>query len=63
MNKHIQFIYETQTNNKLNFLDFTITTVNKRFNLSIYRKSTQTNTIIPNERNPQLSLILKRFLF
>lgn len=51
INKHIQFTLETQINNKINFLDLTITIINNKFNFNIYRKPTQTDAIIPFDSN------------
>lgn len=45
LNKHIKYTLETQINNDLNFLALTISIVNNKFDLSVYRKPTQTDTI------------------
>jgi hypothetical protein len=44
----MKFNIEEETNNKINFLDITITKNENRVSFSIYRKSTTTGTIIPN---------------
>jgi len=40
-----------QLNNKMNFLDFAITTINNKFEFNIYKKLTQTYSIIPYNSN------------
>jgi len=55
VNKNIQFTLETQIDNKINFLDLTIHISNNKFNFNIYRKPTQTDTIIPNDSNHPFS--------
>ena len=44
----IQFTEEKEKNNKINYLDITITRYNKHIQYAIYRKPTSTNIIIPN---------------
>ena len=51
INKNIQFTLEIQINNKLNFLDLTVSIINNKFDFSIYRKPTQTDAIIPHDSN------------
>jgi hypothetical protein len=55
INKNIQFTLETQIDNKINFLDLTINISNNKFNFNIYRKPTQTDTIIRNDSNHPFS--------
>jgi hypothetical protein len=45
----LKFTLENETNNKLNFLDITITRLHDKFDFSIYRKPTTTDHIIPND--------------
>ncbi len=47
----IKFTVEEETNNKLNYLDLTISKTTTKLEFSIYRKPTQTNLIIPNNSN------------
>jgi len=47
----IKFTVEEETNNKLNYLDLTISKTTTKLEFSIYRKPTQTNLIIPNSSN------------
>lgn len=55
-NKIIQFTFETQIDNGTNFLDLIINRIhNDVFNINIYRKPTQTYTIISNDYNHQFS--------
>lgn len=49
LNKNIKFTLKTQINNKVNFLDHTINIIKNKFNFNIYRKPTQTDSIITNE--------------
>lgn len=42
-NAIIQFTFEMQIDNKINFLDFSINICNKKFNFNIYKKPTQTD--------------------
>jgi hypothetical protein len=46
---NIQYTIETQTNNKLNYLDITIENSNNTFTFDIYRKPTTTDLIIRND--------------
>lgn len=48
LDPNIQFTIETEENNSINFLDLTITKINKKHDFSIYRKPTHTDTIIHN---------------
>jgi hypothetical protein len=54
-NKNIQFTFEKQINNKLNFFDLTISIINKKLEYSIYRKPKQTDDIIPHDSNHSYS--------
>jgi len=45
----MQFTIEEESNNQLNFLDFTIKKGNNRISFDIYRKPTTTDIIIPQE--------------
>ena len=47
INKNIQFTLETETNNKLNFLDLTVTKHIDKLKFNIYRKPTTTDVTIP----------------
>lgn len=50
--KNVQFAFETQIDNSINFIDLTINRiVNDEFKFNIYRKSTQPRTINPNDSN------------
>ena len=51
INKHIQFTLEIQINNKLNFLDLTVSIIKNKFDFNIDRKPTQTDAILPNDYN------------
>ena len=55
INKNIQFTLETEVNNKLNFLDLTITKIDKKFQYQIYRKPTTTDLTINAESHHPLS--------
>jgi len=46
IDKHIQFTLEIQLNNKINFLDLTVSLINNKFEFNIYRKPRQTDFII-----------------
>ena len=46
INKHIQFTHETEIDNKLNFLDLTITKCDDKLKYSIYRKPTTTDVTL-----------------
>ena len=48
MSPTLQFTTETEYNNKINFLDITIHKSQQNFLITIYRKPTATDTIIPN---------------
>src|ERR1700678_1894108 len=63
VNKNIQFTLETQIDNKINFLDLTIHISNNKFNFNIYRKPTQTNTIIPNDSKIFSKIFIFQFYF
>ena len=45
----LKFTIEEEHDNKLNYLDVTISKSNNKFTYSIYRKPTQTDLIIPNK--------------
>jgi len=47
INKHIQCTFETQLNNKIHFLDLTVSLNNNKFEFNVYTKPTQTDSIIP----------------
>ena len=40
---NLQFTLETEMNNKINFLDLILTTINNKINYNIYRKPTITD--------------------
>ena len=44
---NLQFTLETELNNKINFLDLTLTKINNKINYNIYRKPTITDHAIP----------------
>ena len=54
-NKNIQFTLETEENNKLNFLDLTVTRLNSNFRYQIYRKPTTTDIPINAESDHPFS--------
>jgi hypothetical protein len=51
----LKFTIEKETENKINFLDISITTNDDSLSFSIYRKPTTTDTIIPNDSATLLS--------
>jgi len=62
---NLKFTGETETNNKVNYLDFTIHKTPKKWKISIYRKTTFTDTIIPYTCNypAQHKYVAIRFLY
>jgi len=52
---NLKFMAETETNNKINYLDVTIHKISMKWKISIYRKSTFTDTIIPYNSNQPAS--------
>jgi hypothetical protein len=46
---NMNFAWEKETGNKINFLDLTITKDNKNFSFDIYRKPTTTDILIPSD--------------
>jgi hypothetical protein len=46
IHKNLQFTIEKENNKKLNFLDISITRMDKKLEFSIYRKPTKTSTVI-----------------
>lgn len=57
----IQFTFETQINNIINFSDFAIIITHDKFIFSIHRKSTQTGVIIPNDSSHPYSQKISYF--
>jgi len=51
VNPNLKFTAETETNNKINYLDVTIHKTSTNWKISIYRRPTFTDTIIPYTSN------------
>jgi hypothetical protein len=51
MHPNLQFTYETEQNNKINYLDITIIRQNDQVDIVVYRKPTYTDSIIPYTSN------------
>lgn len=53
--RHIKLTFETHMNNKLNFLDFTVTLIDNTFDFIIYIKPTQMNATMSHDSNQPYS--------
>jgi hypothetical protein len=65
LHQNLDFTAETETDNKIHYLDITIHRTSKNWNISIYRKPTFTDTIIPyTSNNPtQHKFTAVRFMY
>jgi hypothetical protein len=65
MHPNLKFTAETETNNKINYLDFTIQRTPTCWKTSIYRKPTFTDTIFPYSSNhpTQQKYVAIKFLY
>src|SRR5436190_14617632 len=57
----IKFTLEIEQDNSLNFLDLTVSKIDKKMKYKIYRKTTFTDTIIPMDSNQSFSIKMPTF--